>query len=164
MAKRVARLFLVIFTLFLVGCDHATKFAAEGLAPRGPIDVVPGVLELRYSRNDDTAFSLLHRFGAPMASAAVFLTAVSIAVLAFVLVMWWRRRHDSTRALHMGFALVVAGAVGNVFDRMTHGYVVDFIHVHYWPIFNVADVAIVAGAILLALVAQSRSQSRDARV
>ncbi|MGH7330400.1 MAG: signal peptidase II, partial [Polyangiaceae bacterium] len=122
MAKRAARLFLVIFTLFLVGCDHATKFAATELAPRGTIDVVPGVLDLRYSRNDDTAFSLMHRFGAPMAGATVFLTAVSLAVLAFVLVMWWRRRHDSTRALHIGFALVVAGAAGNVIDRMMRGY------------------------------------------
>ncbi len=164
MAKRAARLFLVIFTLFLVGCDHATKFAAEGLGPRGTIDVVPGVLDLRYSRNDDTAFSLLHRFGAPVESAANVLIVVSLAVLAFVLVMWWRRRHDSARALHIGFALVVAGAAGNVIDRMMRGYVVDFIHVHYWPIFNVADVAIVLGAILLALVAQTRSQSRDARV
>ena len=164
MAKRAVRLFLALFTLFLVGCDHATKYAAEGLAPRGPIDVVPGVLELRYSRNDDTAFSLLHRFGAPVESAAIFLGLVSVAVLALVLFMWWRRRHDPSRALHFGFALVVAGAVGNVIDRVMHGYVVDFIHVHFWPVFNVADVAIVAGTILLALVAQTRSQSRDARV
>ena len=78
--------------------------------------------------------------------------------------MWWRRRHDSARALHIGFALVVAGAAGNVIDRMMRGYVVDFIHVHYWPVFNVADVTIVAGTILLALVAQTRLQSRDARV
>lgn len=164
MAKRAARLFLVIFTLFLVGCDHATKLAAEGLAERGKVDVVPGVLDLRYSRNDDTAFSLLHRFGAPVESAAIFLSLVSVAVLAFVLFMWWRRRHDPTRALHIGFALVVAGAVGNVVDRVMRGYVVDFIHVHYWPIFNVADMAIVAGTILLALVAQSRTSSRDVRV
>jgi signal peptidase II len=164
MARRVTRLFLVLFTLFLVGCDHATKLAATELAPRGTLDVVPGVLDLHYTRNDDTAFSLLHRFGAPTASAAIFLTLVSLAVLSLVLVMWWRRRHDSTRALHIGFALVVAGAAGNVIDRILRGFVVDFIHVHLWPVFNVADVAIVAGTILLALVAQSRASSRDARV
>jgi signal peptidase II len=92
------------------------------------------------------------------------LVAISLVVLVVVLSAWWKRRSDPARALHVGFALVVAGAAGNVIDRVMRGYVIDFIHVRLWPVFNVADVLIVAGAILLALVAQSRSQSRDARV
>jgi signal peptidase II len=54
----------------------------------------------------------------------------------------------------MGFAMVVAGALGNMVDRGLHGHVVDFIHITRWPIFNVADVAVVAGVLLLALGAR----------
>jgi signal peptidase II len=167
MAKRVSRLFLLIFTAFLVGCDHATKLAVMmKLGDGAQVQVVPGVLDLRYAKNDDMAFSLLHQFehGAPLLHQSMLLIAVSLVVLAVVLVAWWKRRSDPARALHVAFALIVAGAAGNVIDRIMRGYVIDFIHVHMWPVFNVADVLIVAGTILLALVAQSRSSSRDARV
>jgi signal peptidase II len=166
-AKRVSRLFLLIFTAFLVGCDHATKLAVMmKLGDGDQVQVVPGVLDLRYAKNDDMAFSLLRQFdhGAPLLHKSMLLVTVSLVVLGVVLAAWWKRRRDPARALHVGFALVVAGAAGNVIDRLMRGFVVDFIHVHFWPVFNVADVLIVAGTILLALVAQSRSSSRDARV
>lgn len=165
MARRALGLFLLVLTTLVVGCDHATKLAAvHELRPRGTVDVVPGVLDLRYTQNDDTAFSLLHRIGAPMHDAAFFLAAVAAIVLVAVSVLWWRRRHDPSPALHVGFAMIVAGALGNLVDRVLRGFVVDFIHVHLWPVFNVADVAVVAGTILLAMVAQTRASSRDARV
>lgn len=167
MARRVSRVLLLIFTAFLVGCDHATKLAVMmKLGGGDQVQIVPGVLDLRYAQNDDTAFSLFHQLGhgAPLFQRTVLLVAISLVVLAVVLSAWWKRRGDPSRALHVGFALVVAGAAGNVIDRMMRGYVVDFIHVHMWPVFNVADVLIVAGTILLALVAQSRASSRDARV
>lgn len=166
MAKRVSRVLLLIFTAFLVGCDHATKLAVMMKLGHGDqVQIVRGALDLRYAKNDDMAFSLFHHFGsgAPV-HRTMFLVVVSLMVLAVVLTQWWKRRADPSRALHFGFAFVVAGAAGNVIDRMMRGYVVDFIHVPMWPVFNVADVLIVAGTILLALVAQSRSSSRDARV
>ena len=166
-SRRVSRVFLLLFTALLVGCDHATKLAVMMKIGAGDeVKIVPGVLDLRYAKNDDMAFSLLRQLdhGAPLFHKSLFLITISLVVLAVVLTAWWKRRRDPSRALHVGFALVVAGAAGNVIDRILRGYVVDFIHVHMWPIFNVADVLIVAGAILLALVAQSRSSSRDARV
>lgn len=81
-----------------------------------------GLLELRYTPNDDAAFSLLRNFGV-------------------------------ARTRHIGFGLVLAGALGNVVDRLVRGYVVDFIHVTRWPVFKVADIAVVAGVLLLALAA-----------
>jgi lipoprotein signal peptidase len=65
-----------------------------------------------------------------------------------VLVTLIRRRAELSPTT-AGLALVAGGAAGNLLDRAVRGYVVDFIHVHGWPIFNVADVAIAAGAILL---------------
>lgn len=165
MARRVAGVLFVLLSVLLVGCDHATKYAASHVLQNGPpIDVVSGVVDLAYTRNHDISFNLIDRVGLPVANARVVLIAFGLLLIAALSVAWWRRRRDPSKLLHAGFALLVAGAVGNVTDRMLRGYVVDFIHVHYWPVFNVADVAVIVGMIALALVGQSRASSRDARV
>ena len=80
-----------------------------------------------------------------------------LAVLVSVALVIWLRSLDARRdvVLCAALALVLAGAIGNVIDRIEHGYVVDFIHVHwqgaYFPAFNVADSAITVGAVLLLL-------------
>jgi signal peptidase II len=150
MARRALGWFLMLFTLALVGCDHATKAVAQAtLERRGPMSIVPGVLDFHYAENRDTAFSLLRSLHFPGKGA--LLVAVSALALGAVIVTWWRRRRAST-AEQAAYALIVAGAVGNAIDRFLRGFVVDFIEIHRWPIFNVADVAIVAGGILLAIV------------
>jgi signal peptidase II len=155
------RWLLLLFTLALVGCDHATKAAAQiALGRRGPVPLVPGVLDLHYAENRDTAFSLLRMLHFPGKGA--LLVAVAVIGLAAVALAWWRRRRASMIE-QAAYALLVAGAFGNAFDRIQRGYVIDFIEIHRWPIFNVADVAIVAGAVLLAIVALSRPRG-DARV
>ena len=71
------------------------------------------------------------------------------------LVLWLRQLDSSRRALHWGLALVLGGAAGNLIDRALFGYVIDFIDVYYehwhWPAFNIADIAISAGAGLMIL-------------
>lgn len=142
----------------MFGCDHATKLAAEAkLSAGGAVPIVSGVLELRYTQNDDTAFSLLRTFGVARSPGA--LLAMAAVALGLVLVTWlaaWRR---ATLVQHVGFALVVAGAAGNVVDRALRGYVVDFIHLTRWPVFNVADVAVVLGMLLLLHAASRRAQA-----
>jgi signal peptidase II len=146
------RLHLAItaLTLSLFGCDHATKLAAQATLSQGhAVDLVAGVLELRYAANDDTAFSLLRTFG--VARTPSLLLAASAAALLGVVATWSASRKRASRIQHVGFALVLAGALGNVVDRAMRGYVIDFIHLTRWPIFNVADISVVAVAILLAL-------------
>jgi len=144
----------------LFGCDHATKLAAEHELGAGRIvTVVPSVLELRYTRNHDVAFSALSQWDLPHKEG--ILLALVIAVLALTVGMWIRhRKNNETWNLgDAGYAFVVAGAFGNVLDRLIRGYVVDFIHLSHWPIFNVADACIVVGLIALGL---SRSKARAA--
>jgi signal peptidase II len=74
-----------------------------------------------------------------------------------VILAWWRRRRAST-VEQTAYALIVAGAFGNALDRAFRGYVVDFIEIRHWPVFNVADVAIVAGAVLLAITMLRRGR------
>ena len=146
------RIAIVLLTLSLFGCDHATKIAAEASLSQGRVvNVVSGVLELRYAPNPDTAFSLLRTLGVPRTPGV--LLAVSAIALLCVVAMWISTRKRASRIQHVGFALVLGGALGNVVDRAMRGYVVDFIHLTRWPIFNVADMAVVAGMILLGLCA-----------
>lgn len=151
------RLGILLLAVGMFGCDHATKIAAEAkLANADAMPLVKGVVELRYTRNDDTAFSVLHLLGLPK-SPAYLLAAASIALLAIV-IMWISSRRRASKAQHVAFALVASGALGNLVDRAIRGYVVDFIHVTRWPVFNVADIAVVAGVVLLVLASGLKSR------
>lgn len=151
MAKRALSLFFILLCLGMVGCDHATKHAARTLLPRsGAVSVVPGVFDLRYAENRDMAFSLLRR--TTFEGKSVVLASIAVLGLLFICALWWQRRR-APAVEQIGFALVVSGAIGNVLDRVVLGYVVDFFHIHRWPIFNVADAAIVAGVALFAVAA-----------
>ena len=152
MARRLNHAFLVLLAALLAGCDHATKRAASVfLAELPPVRVVPGVFDLRYAENHDMAFSLLRGWTHP--DKALLLALLPSAMLLFVALLWWRRR-SAPLVEQTGYALIVGGAVGNVIDRVARGYVVDFFHIRYWPVFNVADVALVAGMALLVLSAR----------
>ena len=121
------------------------------------VTLVPSAVELRYARNHDIAFSALSQWDLP--HKGLVLLVAGIVVLLATLGLWLRHRlarRGSWDLADVGFALVVAGALGNVADRLARGYVVDFIHVWRWPVFNVADVCIVLGLIALGL-----SRSRD---
>ncbi|MCC6525629.1 MAG: signal peptidase II [Polyangiaceae bacterium] len=157
MARRARGLLLLFLTAGLVGCDHATKLAAEStLRGDGPVSVVPGLLDLRYAQNHGTAFSLIP--GSELPALRIVLVAVALVAVAALAVVWWRRRAQAPSLELWGYAFVGAGAVGNLLDRVLRGYVVDFIHLRFWPIFNVADVAIAVGAGLL-LVAALRGRA-----
>lgn len=144
------KLSLLIVSLFmLVGCDHATKLWAENTLKAAPhIDLVTGVLDLRYAANDDMAFSLLRRVPVDT-KMPFFLLFGAIGVIA--LSVTWYRRRGAPIAEQAAYVLMLGGAIGNVADRVLRGYVVDFIHLHHWPIFNVADALLVAGVLLYVL-------------
>ena len=96
---------------------------------------------LTHARNTGAAFGLLH-------GRTAVLSLVSVILL---LVLFLYRRYFFNIGLwgKIGLTLIIAGAVGNLFDRLVFGYVIDFIDLVFWPVFNIADSAIVAGACLL---------------
>lgn len=156
--NRLRCFLLIAFCGGLLGCDHATKLAAEHELGAGRVvSVVPNVLELRYARNHDVAFSALERFDLP--HKAFVLVVIMTVVLALTIAMWVRHRKGKTNwdIGDAAYAFIVAGALGNVIDRVVRGYVIDFIHLTHWPVFNVADALIVIGLVGLGL---SRSRER----
>jgi signal peptidase II len=133
----------------VTGCDHATKHLAATQLPRGGRQIVAGILDLRAVGNTDTAFSLIGDL-VPVHTRALILTilmCIFVALVSAIIVKRWRQSPWMER---LGFALLLGGALGNTIDRLVRGYVVDFIHIHYWPVFNVADIALtVAAGVLL---------------
>lgn len=159
--SRFATLGVVALLFGMVGCDHATKAAATQRLADGPLTLGPGV-ELHYAQNHDVAFSVLSRLHlSPPAWALAVLPALLSIALAVRL--WQTRRGPALE--RTAYAMLLAGALGNLVDRIARGYVVDFIYVHHWPVFNVADVLVVVGMGLFAIakIRQRRDPSDDPR-
>jgi signal peptidase II len=143
-SRAALTLFLVALVTF--GVDRITKIWAASTLPDGPIDVVPGVLTLRFTTNSGGAFSIGQR-------APWFFVGVTAVVVVIILATSFRH---TSRIVGASLGLVLGGAIGNLTDRALRGpglrgRVVDFIDLHVWPVFNLADSAIVIGAIVLAL-------------
>jgi signal peptidase II len=140
----------------LVGCDHVTKSAAKAeLESQPPRELIASVLELRYVENDDSAFGLL-RWMPERARFPVLVVFGGLALL--VLGALWLRERDRA-ATRVAFLLILAGGLGNYLDRICRGYVVDFIHLRHWPVFNAADIWVTAGLILMFWASWGRGQS-----
>ena len=104
---------------------------------------------LTYVHNYGAAFSFLYDAGGWQ---RYFLSVIALVVS--VLILWWLRQTTKQQVLlPVAFSFILGGALGNVFDRLLHGYVIDFLDFYYgsyhWPAFNVADSAIFIGAALL---------------
>ena len=126
----------------LLALDRATKLWAAGpLLQVGSIPLLP-FFSLTYVENTGAAFGM----GKGSNLMFVFVALGLVAGLHWMARKW----PPSDRALAWGKWLVTAGAVGNLYDRLAYGYVVDMIHVHRFPVFNVADSCITVGACLLA--------------
>jgi signal peptidase II len=160
MTRRILHWLLAALLVGLVGCDHATKIAARATLGDGRvITLIPRFLDLRYAENRGTAFSILD--GARGSGTMILLVVVSLVAIAAIGAYWWRvRRNGATTQL--ACALVVAGAIGNLVDRAVRGFVVDFVHLHHWPVFNVADVSITIGVAMLMVVSIARARSPGA--
>ena len=152
LGRQVLRVaFLLLLTAGLFGCDHATKaVATSSLGGGQSVSIVGDVVELRWTPNPDVAFSMVRNLGLTPWSSPLVLATLAAGAMALLLAVWWQSRKEGM-LVNVAFASAVAGALGNIVDRLTHGYVVDFIHVKRWPVFNVADILVVVGIALVVL-------------
>ncbi|MBV8070795.1 MAG: signal peptidase II [Acidobacteriaceae bacterium] len=133
--------------------DRLTKIAIQHrMSPLDALPVIPGWLRIIHTENPGAAFGMLAD-GNPWLRSGI-LVGVSGLVLVFVAFGLWSGKSSFTSALtRFALALILGGALGNLYDRIVHGTVTDFIEVYRggwsFPAFNVADSAITVGAILL---------------
>ena len=132
----------------LVVADQVSKWIVLGALQPGETRYVAPFFNWVLTFNSGAAFSFLSDAGGWQ---RWFFTALALGVSAWIVTLL--RRHSSEFRLSLALTLVLAGALGNVIDRMRFGAVVDFIQWHvagyYWPAFNVADSAITVGAVIL---------------
>jgi signal peptidase II len=144
----------------LVGLDQASKWLAVSSLPyQVQVPFVRGVWNWHLTHNTGAAFSFLANAGGWQHGFFIALATLISVVLAVAL----RRvaREDWRNAFP--FALIIAGALGNVIDRLRLGYVVDFVEWYvgsfYWPVFNLADSCIVVGAVLMVVYSLAQREA-----
>ena len=148
---RRARLAIVLYATAgaVYGIDRISKLVVErNLSGRPPLEVIPGIVRLRFTTNTGGAFGL---FGG---QAWLFFGATAVVCAVIVVVS----ASLQSRVSAVGLGLILGGAVGNLTDRILRGPrgVIDFIDFRVWPVFNAADSAIVIGALIVALAGLRR--------
>ena len=139
--------------LIIVVLDQITKLAvANRLQVFESVPVVTGFFNLVHVRNRGMAFGLMNR--PDIGIASYFLLTASLIAVVLILV-WFFKLKEEDNQLTLGLSLILAGAVGNLIDRVRLGEVIDFLDFHlgtyHWPAFNLADAAITVGTVSIAL-------------
>jgi signal peptidase II len=128
--------------LLVFVADRLTKLLVQRMAPHSSIPLLGGLVAIDRTQNTGAAFSV----GLGMGN--LFL---AFAVVAAVAIVVFSRRLPSTETWgRVALGMVLGGALGNALDRVLQGSVTDFIDLHWWPVFNVADSCIVVAALILA--------------
>jgi signal peptidase II len=151
MTKNSARAFYLLIAFVVVVLDRWTKHVvAQRIPLYRNIQIIPGFFRLTHTENTGAAFSLFADSTGPWKTG--LLIGFSVIALVVVLVLLWKNHHAHV-ATGVGLALIMGGALGNLWDRVVSGRVVDFLLLYVkryqWPVFNLADSAIVVGAGLL---------------
>jgi len=143
----------LVFAAIVIGVDRLSKLLIRySMSTFDAIPVIPGWLRIVHTENPGAAFGVLAS-GNPILRSCI-LIGVSSLVLVFVASALWNPGTSfHAPAPRLGLALILGGALGNLYDRIAHGMVTDFVEVYHglwsFPAFNVADSAITVGAILL---------------
>ena len=145
------RKYFFLIAVCVIVMDRLTKWAVATYIPlHESLTVIPGCFHISHVENRGAAFGLFADSNFPWKITA--LIGFSLIALAIVTVLLWKNSH-TINTTTIGLSLILGGAAGNLWDRVVDGRVVDFLHFYLgsysWPDFNVADSAIVIGAILL---------------
>ena len=148
-----SRLPYILLVLAILGLDRWTKWLIHTrLLLNQTIHIIDGFFSITYVRNTGVAFGILDPVSLPFKSTV--LAVLTVVAITGVLVYSWRTPISQT-LLQVALSLILAGALGNLYDRVNYGYVIDFIEVYFrdyrWPSFNIADSAITVGVGLLVL-------------
>jgi signal peptidase II len=139
-----------LYIALIIIADQFTKYIAKTrLMPLDNVDLIPGYFSLSYVENRGAAFGLFQ-------NNKMLLVGVTAIVILFIFYYLIKNRGMNIY-LKISLVMITAGAIGNLIDRIYLGYVVDFFHFYIksafdWPVFNVADISVVCGTILLSIV------------
>lgn len=140
-----------LIAALVVLADQFTKWlVAANISLHDTISIIPGIFRLTHVENQGAAFGLFADSPSQWRGAA--LIAFSTLALVVVSILLWKNSH-AMNSTGIALSLILGGAIGNLWDRVVEGHVVDFLDFYlgnsHWPSFNIADSAIVIGALLL---------------
>lgn len=139
----------------VIAIDQITKFiVVSSLSAGESKTVIPGFLKITHVKNPGAAFGLF-------SGTSWLVYPFSIIMIVLTLVMLIIMRSELTNVSVLGLVLILGGALGNTIDRISRGRVIDFLDFGWWPVFNIADVAIVTGVIILIIWAFRRHFARE---
>ncbi len=159
----LARLPYLLLVAAIIVLDRWTKTLIDArFDVNQSISVIDGFFDITYVRNTGVAFGIFSSISSPMKS--ILLSAFT-SVAAAIVVVYSVRSPVRNRLLQLALSLILSGALGNLYDRLTYGYVIDFLELYvgayHWPTFNVADSAITIGVVLLGMeILKNESPSR----
>ena len=154
---------LIALSAAIVLVDHLSKkYIVSHLTPGRAHTIIPGVMRITHVLNTGAAFSMFAESASPTTVRNILIAFSVIAAIVLIGMLW--RAGRALTVSSVALALILGGAVGNLYDRVRYSYVVDFLEVHignyHWPDFNVADSCICIGAGLL-LIEIFRPQPTD---
>lgn len=151
-------IFLCLSIVFgVVVADRLTKIFFTGLlSPGESLPVIRNFLHMTLVHNTGIAFGLFKDRG------IVFIIIPIIAIILLVYNIFYYKYNDESlsRLYIVSFSLILGGAIGNLVDRILYGYVIDFVDLQVWPVFNIADSAITIGAVIIAVKCIPRLEKR----
>ena len=129
----------------LVALDQLVKYLVMTRIPLGEhVPFLPGLLDLTYVQNTGAAWSMFRD--------STFALAVFSVLLLALLAVWFFVTAPERRGQRLALSVIMSGALGNMLDRFRLGYVVDFLELPHWPVFNVADILLCCGVAVLAVL------------
>ena len=141
--------------LLIILVDQAVKAAVRGsFGPGESKDIIGSFFSLTYVQNTGAAFSMFR---------GMDWLLMAVPVLAIAFGIWYMEKHrDQHWTLYQSLALTIGGGLSNLIDRLVFGFVTDMFDFHFWPVFNVADIAICTGCgILVIYILKYYSESKD---
>ena len=130
--------------LLVILLDQVVKLLIRGaFEPNESVDLIGSLLSLTYVKNTGAAFSMF-------SGARVILVILPLIVMGVG--VWYMEKHPKSHwTLFLALSLAIGGGISNLFDRLVFGFVTDMFDLHFWPVFNVADIAICIGCGLLVI-------------
>jgi len=135
---------LILVTTSVLLIDQITKLVIVSNLYRGEAIPQEGLFRIKHTVNTGSAFGLFHN----QTVFLIFASFIGVGILVFL----YRQNNLSGILPKLSLSLQLGGAIGNLLDRIRYGYVVDFIQIGFWPVFNIADSCIVIGIILLSFI------------
>jgi len=139
----------ITITFIVIAVDRLTKtFFSNLLSYAESLPVIKNILHFTLVHNTGIAFGFFKDQGIVF----IIIPIIAIALLIFNIYYYRQNNEALSHVYIIAFSLILGGAIGNLYDRIIYGYVIDFIDFRVWPVFNFADMAISIGAVIIAIM------------